>query len=250
MSEQEIIEGRNPVLEALRAERRIYRIWLQADARGAAMQEIKTLAEQRRIPVEEMDARAMTQRSKTGHPQGVMAKVEAWRYATVEEVLAKAGKNPPFLLLLDGIEDPQNLGSLIRTAETAGAHGVIIPEHRAAGLTPAVARAAAGATEYLPVARVTNLVRTMEELKKQGLWFVGADPEGMNYWASPIDWCGPVGLVVGGEGKGISRLVREHCDALLRLPMLGRIGSLNASVAGGILMYEAVRRRLAPVVQA
>jgi len=249
MSEQEIIEGRNPVLETLRARRRVYRIWLQPDARGVAVREIRRLAAEDGIPVEEMDGRTMAQRSKTGHPQGVMAQVEAWRYATVDAILARAGATPPFLLVLDGIQDPQNFGSLLRTAETAGVHGVIIPEHRAVGLTPAVARAAAGATEYIPVARVTNLVRTMEELKRQGIWFVGADPTGMDYWQSPVDWCGPVGLVVGGEGKGISRLVREHCDALLRLPMLGRISSLNASVAGGILMYEAVRWRLNPAAR-
>lgn len=246
MPERELIEGRNPVLETLRAERKVYRIWLQSDARGEAMAEIRHLAAERRIPVEEVDGKSIQSRSTTGHPQGVIAQAEAWKYATVEQILARAGNEPPFLLLLDGIEDPQNLGSLIRTAETAGVHGIIIPEHRAVGLTPAVARASAGALEYMPVAQVTNLVRTMEDLKTKGIWFVGADPDGVDFWSSPVDWRGPVGLIVGGEGKGIGRLVKEHCDALVRLPMRGRISSLNASVAGAILLYEAVRSRLAP----
>jgi 23S rRNA (guanosine2251-2'-O)-methyltransferase len=244
LATQEQIEGRNAVLESLRAGRKIYRVWIQSDARGNVIQEIRQLAGQARIPLEEIDAKSLSQRSKTGHSQGVIARVEGWRYASVQELLKRAGQQPAFLILLDGIEDPQNLGSIMRTAETAGVHGIIIPEHRAAQITPAVARASAGATEYIPVARVTNLVRTMEELKKQGIWFIGAETDGIDYWKSPVDWRGPIGLVIGGEGKGLGRLVKEHCDALISLPMLGQIGSLNASVAAGILMYEAVRHRL------
>ena len=243
MATQEQIEGRNAVLESLRAGRKIYRIWIQSDARGIAIQEIRQLAEKNRIPLEETDVKSLSQRSKTGHPQGVIARVEGWRYASVSELLERAGQQPPFIILLDGIEDPQNLGSIMRTAEVAGVHGIIIPEHRAAQITPAVARASAGATEYMPVSRVTNLVRTMEELKKQGVWFIGAETDGIDYWNSPVDWRGPLGLVIGGEGKGLGRLVKEHCDALISLPMLGRIGSLNASVAAGILIYEVVRHR-------
>lgn len=244
MAKQETIEGRNAVLETLRSGRRVYRIWIQADAKGHAIQEIRRLAAEQRIPMEEMDSRAMAQRSESGYPQGIIASIEAWKYASISDLLKRAEGEKPFLLLLDGLEDPQNFGSLLRTAEAAGVHGVIIPEHRAVGLTPAVARASAGAMEYVPVARVTNLVRTMEELKKEGLWFVGADMDGDDLWSCPVDLSGPLGLVVGGEGKGLSRLVREHCDALVSLPMRGRIGSLNASVAGGILLYETVRKRL------
>lgn len=245
MAKQEMIEGRNAVLETLRAGRRTYRIWIQADAKGHAIQEIRRLALEQRVPVEEMESRALAQRSESGYPQGVIAAVEAWKYAQVGDLLKRAADESPFLLLLDGLEDPQNLGSLLRTAEAAGVHGVIIPEHRAVGLTPAVARASAGAMEYVPVARVTNMVRTMEELKKEGLWLVGADMDGDDVWNCPVDLKGPVALVIGGEGKGLGRLVKEHCDALVRLPMRGRIGSLNAAVAGGILLYEVVRKRMA-----
>jgi 23S rRNA (guanosine2251-2'-O)-methyltransferase len=251
MPERELIEGRNPVLETLKAGRKVYRIWLQFDARGDAVSEIRRLAAEQRIPLEEVEGKTLIGRSQTGHPQGVIAQAEAWKYATVDQILARAKSQgeAPFLLLLDGLEDPQNFGSLIRTAETAGVHGIIITEHRAVGLTPAVARASAGAIAYMPVARVTNLVRTMEALKEQGLWFAGADPAGTDFWRSPVDWRGPVGLIIGGEGKGIGRLVKEHCDALVSLPMKGRVSSLNASVAGAILMYEAVRHRLAPDVR-
>ncbi|HEX2954951.1 MAG TPA: 23S rRNA (guanosine(2251)-2'-O)-methyltransferase RlmB [Bacillota bacterium] len=249
MPERELIEGRNPVLETLKAGRKVYRIWLQSDARGETMGEIRKLAAEQRVPIEEVEGKTLIGRSQTGYPQGVIAQVEAWKYASVEQILARAEQQgeAPFLLLLDGLEDPQNFGSLIRTAETAGVHGIIITEHRAVGLTPAVARASAGAVAYMPIARVTNLVRTMEELKEQGIWFAGADPQGVDFWKSPIDWRGPFGLIIGGEGKGIGRLVKEHCDALVRLPMRGKVSSLNASVAGAILMYEAVRNRLIQV---
>ena len=184
------------------------------------------------------------QLSETGKHQGVVAVAAAYTYATVEEILdrARQRQEQPFILLLDGIEDPHNLGAIIRTANLAGAHGVIIPKNRAVGLTAAVARASAGAVNYTPVAKVTNLSKTIEDLKKEGMWFVCADMGGTSMYK--LDLKGPMGLVVGSEGQGVSRLVREKCDMTAAIPMRGDIDSLNASVAAGILAYEIVRQRL------
>jgi 23S rRNA (guanosine2251-2'-O)-methyltransferase len=186
----------------------------------------------------------LDQLSSTGKHQGVIAQAAAYKYAEVEDILQKAAEKgePPFLILLDGIEDPHNLGAMIRTANLAGAHGVIIPKNRAVGLTATVARTSAGALNYTPVAKVTNLTRTMEELKKQGIWFVCADMSGESMYK--MNLTGPIGLVIGNEGSGVSHLVKEHCDMTASIPMKGDIDSLNASVAMGVLAYEIVRQRL------
>ncbi len=186
----------------------------------------------------------LDQLSETGKHQGVVAYAAAYEYAQVEDLLkaAEEKKEPPFLILLDGIEDPHNLGAIIRTANLAGAHGVVIPKHRAAGLTATVARTSAGALNYTPVAKVSNLASTIENLKKQGLWFVCADMQGESMYRLPLT--GPIGLVIGNEGSGVGRLVRETCDMAAAIPMRGDIDSLNASVAAGVLAYEIVRQRL------
>ena len=186
----------------------------------------------------------LDQLSETHAHQGVIAQVAAYEYSTVEDILAKAEEKgePPFLILLDNVEDPHNLGAIIRTANLAGAHGVIIPKRRAVGLTSTVAKTSAGALNYTPVAKVTNLVRTMEELKQKGIWFVCADMGGESMYR--MNLTGPIGLVIGNEGEGVSRLVREACDFTASIPMKGDIDSLNASVAAGVLAYEIVRQRL------
>ena len=191
------------------------------------------------VPRERLD-----QLSKTKAHQGVLAQVAAYDYASVEDILARAKEKgePPFLILLDNVEDPHNLGAVIRTANLAGAHGVIIPKRRSVGLTATVAKTSAGAINYTPVAKVTNLVRTMEELKKEGIWFACADMGGQSMYQT--DMSGPIGLVIGNEGEGVSRLVREACDFVVSIPMRGDIDSLNASVAAGVLSYEIVRQRL------
>ena len=185
----------------------------------------------------------LDQISETGKHQGVIAVAASYEYATVEDILAKAKEKgePPFILLLDNIEDPHNLGAIIRTANLAGAHGVIIPKRRAAGLTAVVARTSAGALNYTPVAKVTNLKTVMEQLKKEGMWFVCADMGGTTYY--DLDLKGPIGLVIGNEGEGVSRLVKENCDFVASIPMKGNIDSLNASVAAGILAFEIARQR-------
>jgi 23S rRNA (guanosine2251-2'-O)-methyltransferase len=186
----------------------------------------------------------LDQLSKTGKHQGVIAFAAAYEYAEVEEILASAHEKneAPFIILLDSIEDPHNLGAIIRTAHQAGAHGIIIPKRRAVGLTATVARTSAGAINYLPVAKVTNLSVTIEELKKQGLWFVCADMDGEMMY--DLDLRGPIGLVIGSEGEGVGRLIKEKCDFIAKIPMYGQVDSLNASVAAGILAYEIVRQRL------
>ncbi|HHY36509.1 MAG TPA: 23S rRNA (guanosine(2251)-2'-O)-methyltransferase RlmB [Firmicutes bacterium] len=243
---EEIIEGRNAVLEALRSGRPIGKILVAAGSRPGPLQELRRLARERGIPVQEVDRTRLDRLSGTGKHQGVIARALAREYATVEEILqiARERGEDPFLLLLDGIEDPHNLGALIRTAECAGVHGVVVPKRRAAGLTAAVGRASAGALEYMAVAQVPNLARCIEELKGQGIWVVGADPQGEQVYTA-ADLTGPIAVVIGGEGKGIGRLVKEKCDFLVQLPMRGRISSLNASVAGSLLMYEILRQRAA-----
>ena len=190
-----------------------------------------------------MTRERLDQMSGTGKHQGVIAMAAAYEYATVQDILqaAKAKQEPPFVILLDNIEDPHNLGAIIRTANLAGAHGVIIPKNRAVGLTAGVARASAGALNYTPVAKVTNLAKTIEELKKQGLWFVCADMGGTSMYE--LDMKGPIGLVIGSEGEGVGRLVKEKCDMVAAIPMKGNIDSLNASVAAGVLAYEILRQR-------
>lgn len=238
------IEGRNAVSEALRAGKPIDRLFIQDHCQDGPVLTIKRLARAKDIPVKYVEKERLDQLSETGRHQGVIAYAAAYEYAQVEDMLAAAQEKdePPFLILLDGIEDPHNLGAIIRTANLAGAHGVIIPKDRAAGLTATVARTSAGALNYTPVARVTNLAKTMKELKKQGMWFVCADMDGTSMY--DLDLKGSIGLVIGNEGEGVGRLVKETCDFTASIPMKGDIDSLNASVAAGVLAYEIVRQRL------
>ena len=238
------IEGRNAVAEALRSGKPIDRLFIQDHCQDGPVLTIKRLARTKDIPVKYVEKERLDQLSETGRHQGVIAYAAAYEYAQVEDLLeaAKQKGEPPFLILLDGIEDPHNLGAIIRTANLAGAHGVIIPKDRAAGLTATVARTSAGALNYTPVARVTNLAKTMKELKKQGLWFVCADMGGTPMY--DLDLKGPIGLVIGNEGEGVGRLVKESCDLTASIPMKGDIDSLNASVAAGVLSYEILRQRL------
>lgn len=238
-----IIEGRNAVIEALRAGKLIDRLLIQDGAQDGPIQTIRREAKKRDVLVRFVAKERLDQLSGTDRHQGVIAYAAAYAYAEVADILAaaRAKNEPPFLILLDNIEDPHNLGAIIRTANLAGAHGVIIPKNRAVGLTAAVARTSAGALNYTPVARVTNLARTMEELKKEGLWFACADMDGTTMYQ--LDLTGPIGLVIGSEGDGVGRLVKEKCDYVASIPMKGDIDSLNASVAAGVLAYEIVRQR-------
>jgi 23S rRNA (guanosine2251-2'-O)-methyltransferase len=238
------IEGRNPVLEALRAGRSINKLLVAKGSREGSIREVLALAREKGVLVQEVErARLDTLASGRAH-QGVIALVAAHRYYEVDEILARAKEKgeDPLILILDGIEDPQNLGSLLRTADAAGVHGVIIPERRAVGLTETVAKVSAGAMEYVPVARVTNIARTIEELKEAGLWVVGTHQAGKELYHQ-ARLTGPLAVVIGSEGKGIGRLVAEKCDFMVRLPMLGHVTSLNAAVAGAILIYEVRRQR-------
>lgn len=239
-----IIEGRNAVIEAYRAGRPIDKLYILDGCQDGPVMTIKREARKQDTLIRYVTKERLDQLSATGKHQGVIASVAAYEYAEVEDILKAAEKKgePPFLILLDNIEDPHNLGAIIRTANLAGAHGVIIPKNRAVGLTATVARTSAGALNYTPVAKVTNLAKIIEELKKKGLWFVCADMEGTQMYE--LDLRGPIGLVIGSEGEGVGRLVREKCDMAASIPMKGDIDSLNASVAAGVLAYEIVRQRL------
>ena len=238
------VEGRNAVLEAFRSGRVIDKLFVQEHCEDGPVRTILREAKKHDTMVRFVKKERLDQMSATGHHQGVIAQAAAYDYGTVEEMLANAREKgeDPFLILLDDIEDPHNLGAIIRTANLAGAHGVIIPKRRAAGLTAVVARASAGAINYTPVAKVTNLTNTIKELKEQGLWFVCADMGGETMY--DLNLTGPIGLVIGNEGEGVSRLVRESCDFIASVPMKGNIDSLNASVATGVLAYEIVRQRM------
>lgn len=241
--EEFTIEGRNAVLEALRAGRPIDRLYIQDGCKDGPVQSILREARKGEALISFVKKERLDQMSETGKHQGVIAQAAAYEYAQVEDMLALARERgeDPFLFLLDGIEDPHNLGAIIRTANLAGAHGVIIPKRHAVGLTAVVARTSAGALNYTPVARVTNLSAVIEELKKEGLWFACAAMDGEVMYRCNLT--GPLGLVIGGEGDGVSRLVREKCDMTAAIPMKGDIDSLNASVAAGVLAFEAVRQR-------
>ncbi|MBQ1853333.1 MAG: 23S rRNA (guanosine(2251)-2'-O)-methyltransferase RlmB [Lachnospiraceae bacterium] len=245
MEENEtLIEGRNAVLEAFRSGKTIDKLFVLKECKDGPIRSILREAEKGDTIVNFVTKERLDQMSSTGKHQGVIAQAAAYKYAEVEDILQAAAEKgePPFLILLDGIEDPHNLGAMIRTANLAGAHGVIIPKNRAVGLTATVARTSAGALNYTPVAKVTNLTRTMEDLKKQGIWFVCADMNGESMYK--MNLTGPIGLVIGNEGSGVSHLVKEHCDMTASIPMKGDIDSLNASVAMGVLAYEIVRQRL------
>ena len=244
MTEEFTIEGRNAVLEAFRAGKTIDKLYVQYGVKDGPIQSIIREAKKQDTIVNFVSRERLNQMSEEGHHQGVIAHAAAYEYAEVEDILKAAEEKgePPFIFLLDGIEDPHNLGAIIRTANLAGAHGVIIPKRRASGLTAVVAKTSAGALNYTPVAKVTNLAATIEELKEKGLWFVCADMNGELMYR--LNLKGPVGLVIGGEGDGVGRLVREKCDMVASIPMKGDIDSLNASVAAGVLAYEIVRQRL------
>lgn len=237
------IEGRNAVIEAYRAGRTIEKLFLLEGPAEGAMQTVLRLAKDHNTPVRFLTRQRLDQLSQTGRHQGVIAQAAAFRYAEIDDLFARAAEKgeDPFFVLLDQIEDPHNLGAIIRTANLAGAHGVIIPKDRSVGLTATAAKASAGAIHYTPVVKVTNLARTMEDLKKRGLWFVCADMDGTPM--TRLSMTGPIGLVIGAEGSGVSRLVREKCDMTASIPMKGEIDSLNASVAAGVLMYEILRQR-------
>lgn len=242
--EEFTIEGRNAVIEAYRAGRPIDKLFILDGCQDGPILTIKREAKAKQTPVKFVTKERLDQLSETGKHQGVIAYAAAYEYATVEEILDNARQKgeAPFVFLLDNIEDPHNLGAIIRTANLAGAHGVIVPKNRAVGLTAVVAKTSAGALNFTPVARVTNLAKTIEELKKEGIWFVCADMGGTTMY--DLNLKGPIGLVIGNEGEGVGRLVKEKCDMIASIPMKGDIDSLNASVAAGVLAYEIVRQRL------
>ena len=243
MSEQ--IEGRNAVLEAFRSGKCVDKLFILDGCQDGPVRTIAREARKTDTIINYVSKERLDQLSETHAHQGVIAQVAAYDYSTVDEILARAEEKgeAPFLIILDNVEDPHNLGAIIRTANLAGAHGVIIPKRRAVGLTSTVAKTSAGAINYTPVAKVTNIVRTIEELKEKGIWFVCADMGGETMY--DLDLTGPMGLVIGNEGEGVSRLVREACDFTASIPMKGDIDSLNAYVAAGVLAYEIVRQRLA-----
>ena len=241
--EELTIEGRNAVTEAFRSGKTIDKLFVLDGCQDGPVRTIIREAKKYDTIINYVSKERLDQISETGKHQGVIAMAAAYEYAEVEDILALAAEKgePPFIFLLDNIEDPHNLGAIIRTANLAGAHGVIIPKRRAVGLTATVARTSAGALNYTPVAKVTNLSKTIEELKKQGIWFVCADMGGESMYR--LNLTGPIGLVIGNEGEGVSRLVKEKCDYIASIPMKGDIDSLNASVAAGVLAYEIVRQR-------
>ncbi len=242
--EEFLIEGRNAVIEAFRAGKTIDKLYVLDGCQDGPVTTIKREAKKCDTIIKYVEKERLDQMSTTGHHQGVIAQAAAYEYAEVEDILKKAEEKgePPFIFLLDNIEDPHNLGAIIRTANLCGAHGVIIPKNRAVGLTAVVARTSAGALNYTPVAKVTNLVQTMEDLKKRGLWFVCGDMDGELMYRNNLT--GPIGLVIGSEGTGVGRLIKEKCDYVASIPMKGDIDSLNASVAAGVLAYEIVRQRM------
>lgn len=242
--EEMTIEGRNAVLEAFRSGKTIDKVFILDKCPDGPIRTIDREAKKAGAIVSYVTRERLDQMSETGKHQGVIAQAAAYEYAEVEDILRAAQEKgePPFIILLDGIEDPHNLGAIIRTANLAGAHGVIIPKRRAAGLTATVLKASAGAINYTPVAKVTNMTAEIQKLKERGLWFVCADMGGELMYK--LNLKGPIGLVIGNEGEGVSRLVRENCDMVASIPMKGDIDSLNASVAAGVLAYEIVRQRM------
>ena len=239
-----IIEGRNAVLEAFRAGKTIDKLFVLDGCQDGPVKSILREAKKTDTIINFVDKERLDRLANSGHHQGVVAQAAAYEYAEVEDILnaAKEKGEAPFIFILDEIEDPHNLGAIIRTGNLCGAHGVIIPKRRAVGLTATVAKTSAGAVNYTPVAKVTNIAKTIEELKKEGMWFVCADMDGQTMY--DLNLTGPIGLVIGNEGAGVSRLVKEKCDFTASIPMKGDIDSLNASVAAGVLAYEIVRQRL------
>ena len=245
MESTDQIEGRNSVIELLESGRDINKIFVQDGEKHGSINKIIAMASQRKILINTISKEKMKQMAQTENYQGVIAIVPPFDYVDIEDILseAKARQEDPFIVLLDGIEDPHNLGSIIRTAETAGVHGIVIPKRRAASVNATVNKVSAGAVEHMKIARVNNMVETMKYLKEQGLWICGTDMDTKTYYYNQ-DLTGPLAIVIGSEGFGMSRLVKENCDFLVKIPMKGKITSLNASVSAGIVMYEAVEQRL------
>ncbi|MEA4926055.1 MAG: 23S rRNA (guanosine(2251)-2'-O)-methyltransferase RlmB [Syntrophomonadaceae bacterium] len=240
---QEKLAGVNSIMEALRGKRKVHKIYVQEGRGGKRIEELLRFAQKKGVFWQYVDKQRLDAMYAISNHQGIVAQVDTFAYSSLDEILEQAalqGKEP-FILMLDGIEDPQNLGSIIRTAECAGIDGVVIPRHSSAEITAAVARASAGAVEHMPIARETNLVNCIKQLQEKGLWIVGADMDGKEYFECQIPR--PTALVIGGEGKGIRKLVRQNCDMLVSIPMMGLISSLNASVAAGLVIYEAVRQK-------
>ncbi len=244
MQEVDQVEGRNSVIELLESGKDINKIFITRGEKHGSINKIISMAKQRKIIIVEKDKKQMDSMAKVQNYQGVIAQVPPFEYCEVEDILeyAKSKNEDPFLLILDGIEDPHNLGSIIRTAETAGVHGVIIPKRRAAAVNSTVNKVSAGAVEHMKIARVTNISDTIEKLKKDGLWICGTDVNTNKYYYEQ-DLTGPIGIVIGNEGSGMSKLVTKSCDFLVKIPMLGKVTSLNASVSTGIVLYEAVKQR-------
>lgn len=240
---EDIIMGKNPVIEALKSGRDINKILIAEGSQGGQMQQVIGLAKASNVFVQFVPKKKLDQMAEGNH-QGVIAQVAAYQYAEIDDLFHTAEKKneAPFFLLLDEIEDPHNLGSIMRTADAVGAHGIIIPKRRAVGLTATVAKASTGAIEHIPVVRVTNMARTIDELKEKGVWIAGTDAKGKEDYRQ-FDGTLPLGLVIGSEGKGMGRLIRDKCDFLIHLPMAGHVTSLNASVAAALLMYEVYRKR-------
>ncbi|AND37739.1 MULTISPECIES: 23S rRNA (guanosine(2251)-2'-O)-methyltransferase RlmB [Bacillaceae] len=240
---QDFIIGKNPVIEALKSERDINKIFIAEGSQSGQMQQVIGLAKSAGVLVQFVPKKKIDGMAEGNH-QGVIAQVAAYQYAEIDDLFAAAEKKneAAFFLLLDEIEDPHNLGSIMRTADAVGAHGIIIPKRRAVGLTATVAKASTGAIEYIPVVRVTNMARTIDELKERGVWIAGTDAKGKQDFRQ-MDGTMPLGLVIGSEGKGMGRLIRDKCDFLINLPMAGHVTSLNASVAAALLMYEVYRKR-------
>lgn len=244
MEEQYIVEGRNAVLEALKSDREINKMLAQKGEKNGSINSIISLAKQRGIVIMETEKSKLDAISSTGHHQGVIIYTSPQKYCEVEDILniARERNEDPFIVILDEIEDPYNLGSIIRTCEVAGVHGVIIPKRRSALITGVVEKVSVGATNYLPIARVTNLAQTIESLKKENVWIIGTDMDAPNVQYN-TDLTGAVALVIGSEGKGMGRLIKDKCDLLIKIPMFGKVTSLNAGVSAGICIYEVVRQR-------
>ncbi|WP_175548439.1 23S rRNA (guanosine(2251)-2'-O)-methyltransferase RlmB [Lutispora thermophila] len=239
-----LIEGRNPVLEALKSGREIDKLFVQSGQLEGSIKQIIAIARDKNILIKEVDKAKLDKMSKTKSHQGVIASAALYKYYEVDDILdiAKEKGEDPFIVILDEITDPQNLGSILRSCDAAGVHGVIIPKRRAASLTPIIGKISAGAVEYVPVAKITNINQTMSYLKEKGLWIAGADASGETYYEK--DLTGPLALVVGSEGKGLGRIVKENCDFIVGIPMSGNISSLNAAVSCAVLIFEAKKQRL------
>ena len=242
---EDLIIGRNAVIEALKNDKTIEALYLSNGSREGSINQIINLAKKNKIVIKEADKKKLDSMSAGMVHQGVIAKITPYKYFEVKDILDDAKKKgeAPFIIILDELEDPHNLGSIIRTAETCGVHGIIIPKRRNVGVTPTVYKSSVGAVEHVKIAKVTNINNTIDELKEQGIWVYGADIEGREY-SYEVDFSGPCALIIGSEGRGISKLTLKKCDKLVRIPMIGKINSLNASVAGGIMMYEVLKGRL------